>query len=60
MAKELLAGTLLSIHNLHTMIKLVDDIRASILDGTFEGKVNGWLDQWQGNAGRYIKQKGGE
>ncbi len=32
-AKELLAGTLLSIHNLHALIQLVKDIRISILDG---------------------------
>ena len=35
-AKELLAGTLLSIHNLRALIRLVAEIRASILDGTFE------------------------
>ncbi len=51
-AKELLAGTLLSIHNLHTMIALVNDMRASIFDGTFESKISFWLDQWQGNAER--------
>jgi queuine tRNA-ribosyltransferase len=35
-SKEMLAATLLSIHNLHTMIKLAQDIRQSILDGEFE------------------------
>ena len=34
-AKEMFAGTLASIHNLHFIIKLVADIRQSILDGTF-------------------------
>lgn len=34
-AKETLSGTLLSIHNERFIIKLVDDIRASIKDGTF-------------------------
>jgi queuine tRNA-ribosyltransferase len=53
-AKELLAGTLLSIHNLHTMITLVKDMRAAILDGTFESKVPAWLTQWQGNVERII------
>jgi queuine tRNA-ribosyltransferase len=53
-AKELLAGTLLSIHNLHTMIALVNDMRAAILDGSFENKVPAWLAQWQGNAERTI------
>jgi len=51
-AKETLAGTLLSIHNLHTMINLVQNIRASIIDGSFENKVSRWLSQWQGNAER--------
>ncbi|MDI6769909.1 MAG: tRNA guanosine(34) transglycosylase Tgt [Anaerolineales bacterium] len=49
-AKELLAGTLLSIHNLHTMINLMKDIRAAIVDGTFESRLPDWLEQWKGNA----------
>ena len=51
-AKELLAGTLLSIHNLHALIQLVKDVRSSILDNTFESKVPAWLEKWQGNAER--------
>jgi queuine tRNA-ribosyltransferase len=51
-AKELLAGTLLSIHNLHALIQLVKDIRTSIIDNTFESKVPGWLKKWHGNAER--------
>ena len=51
-AKELLAGTLLSIHNLRALIRLVADIRASIIDGTFETHVPLWLEQWHGNADR--------
>ena len=51
-ARELLAGTLLSIHNLRALIRLVSDIRASILDGSFESRIPSWLDQWQGNAAR--------
>jgi len=50
--KELLAGTLLSIHNLHALIQLVNNIRVSILNGTFESKVPAWLAQWKGNAER--------
>jgi queuine tRNA-ribosyltransferase len=34
-AKEMLAGTLLSIHNLWTLIHLAQDLRAAILDGSF-------------------------
>jgi queuine tRNA-ribosyltransferase len=61
-AKELLAGTLLSIHNLHALIQLVNDIRESILFGTFASKIPSWLAQWQGNAERtsaknYIAQE---
>ena len=56
-AKELLAGTLLSIHNLHALIQLVKDIRASILDSTFEAKVPVWLEQWRGNAERSLNTK---
>jgi queuine tRNA-ribosyltransferase len=55
-AKELLAGTLLSIHNLRALIRLVADIRSSILDGTFEPRVPAWLEQWQGNAERSEKR----
>jgi len=51
-AKESLSGTLLSIHNLHTMVTLMDEMRAAILDGSFEGRVAAWLARWQGNAER--------
>lgn len=34
-AKEMLAATLLSIHNLHTMLTLIREIRAAILVGEF-------------------------
>lgn len=51
-AKELLAGTLLSIHNLHALIQLVKDMRVAILDGSFDAKVPIWLDYWAGNAAR--------
>lgn len=52
LAKESLAGTLLSIHNLHALIQLVKDIRLSIMDGTFESKIPAWRAQWEGNAER--------
>ena len=51
-AKELLAGTLLSVHNLRALIRLVEGMRASIIDGTFESRVPAWLEQWHGNAVR--------
>ncbi len=34
-AKEMLAGTLASIHNLHFIVNLVEKIRQSIIDGTY-------------------------
>jgi len=55
-AKELLAGTLLSIHNLRALIKLVNDVRASIIDDTFETRLTTWLQQWRGNAVRIPSQ----
>jgi queuine tRNA-ribosyltransferase len=51
-AKELLAGTLLSIHNLRALIRLVESLRASIMDGTLETKSAELLEQWKNNATR--------
>lgn len=51
-AKELLAGTLLSIHNLRALIRLMETMRLAIQDGSFESRVPEWLKQWQGNAER--------
>jgi len=51
-AKELLAGTLLSIHNLRALIRLVESLRASIADDTFEIKSAEFLEQWRNNASR--------
>src|SRR5512143_460071 len=39
-AKELLAGTLISIHNLRALIRLMEEVRGYIADGTFEAKVS--------------------
>jgi queuine tRNA-ribosyltransferase len=51
-AKELLAGTLLSIHNLRALVRLVESLRASILDNIFESKSAELLLQWKNNASR--------
>jgi len=51
-AKELLAGTLLSIHNLRALIRLVEDIRVLITEGSFENQVPELLDRWEHNAER--------
>jgi len=51
-AKELLAGTLLSIHNLHALIQLMNNIRKMIAEGTFEGNAPSLLEKWGNNAVR--------
>ena len=51
-AKELLAGTLISIHNLRALIKLMEQIRVYITEGSFEIHAPELLAQWHGNAQR--------
>jgi queuine tRNA-ribosyltransferase len=51
-AKEYLAGTLISIHNLRALIRLMEEIRAYIVDGTFTDKAPELLAQWANNAKR--------
>ena len=45
-SKEILGATLMSIHNEYFIIKLVADIRAAILDGTFEDLRESWLSRY--------------
>lgn len=45
-AKEMLASTLMSIHNEHFIIKLVDDIRASIENDSFFELKKDWLARY--------------
>jgi queuine tRNA-ribosyltransferase len=45
-AGEILAYTLMSVHNEHFIIKLVDDIRHSIGDGTFFELKETWLKRY--------------
>ena len=45
-AKESLAGTLVSIHNEHFIIKLVDDIRDSITTNSFYELRDKWLSRY--------------
>ncbi|HNK64129.1 MAG TPA: tRNA guanosine(34) transglycosylase Tgt, partial [Anaerolineales bacterium] len=56
-AKELLAGTLISIHNLRALIRLMEQIRNFITDGTFELRVPELLNQWNNNAKRALQSK---
>jgi queuine tRNA-ribosyltransferase len=53
-AKELLAGTLISIHNLRALIRLMEQIRVYIADGTFESRVPELLKLWENNARRVV------
>ncbi len=53
-AKELLAGTLLSIHNLRALIRLMEMIRVYIAEGTFESRMPELLKQWSNNAKRGV------
>lgn len=45
-ARERLAATLMSIHNEHFIIKLVSDIRESIIDGSFHTFKDAWLKRY--------------
>jgi tRNA-guanine family transglycosylase len=53
-AKELLAGTLISIHNLRALIRLMERIRTYIAEGTFEARVPELLKLWENNAKRVV------
>ena len=44
--KEILGLTLMSLHNEHFIIKLLDDIRASIEDGSFQQLKSDWLKRY--------------
>jgi queuine tRNA-ribosyltransferase len=57
-AKEFLAGTLLSIHNLRALIRLMEQMRTYITEGIFESLVPELLNQWHGNAERKHKPVG--
>ncbi len=46
-AKEMLAATLISIHNLFTLLQLMRDARQAILDGTFDRFAAAFLESYQ-------------
>lgn len=46
-AKEMLAGTLASTHNLHFIVQMVDKMRQAILDGNFEEYKKAFLDNYK-------------
>ena len=47
--QESTAATLLSIHNIHFLIKLSQDLRKSIIEGNFEEYSNELLKGFEGN-----------
>lgn len=51
-AKEFLAGTLCTMHNLTFMLRLVDDIRRSIDDGTYWDFKEAFMGRYYANGGR--------
>lgn len=57
-AKETLADTLLSIHNLRALIRLMELMRGYIADGTFQSRVPALLEMWSNNAKRNQPLKG--
>jgi queuine/archaeosine tRNA-ribosyltransferase len=48
----MLGGTLLSIHNLHTLVELVKEIREMIISGIFEKNIPKLLERWKFNANK--------
>jgi queuine tRNA-ribosyltransferase len=53
-ARELLAGTLISIHNLRALIRLMELIRSYLAAGTFQANVPELLKEWSNNAKRGV------
>ena len=48
LANEMLGATLLTIHNLTTLVSLMADIRQAILKGCFSQFASNFLKQWEG------------
>ena len=45
-SKEMLAATLISIHNISTLLRLVKQARQAIIDGNFSGFADAFLEQY--------------
>jgi queuine tRNA-ribosyltransferase len=50
LAKEILGATLLSIHNLNTLLVLMKDIRQAIIENRFDRFASQFFAQWEGTA----------
>ena len=53
-AKEMIASTLCTIHNERFIVRLVDDIRVSIEDGTFADFKAGFLSRYYASSSRHV------
>lgn len=51
MVEDMLALRLVSIHNVRFLIRLAEEARAHILDGTFDGWSRRWLDRHHARGG---------
>ncbi len=49
LAKEMLAATLVSIHNINTLLELVRQARQAILEQRFQSYAEEFLENWEGN-----------
>jgi queuine tRNA-ribosyltransferase len=51
-AKEMLAATLLSIHNIHTLLQLTRDMRQAVIDQRYSQFASQFLSQYSARAGK--------
>ena len=50
--KEMLAATLATIHNERFIVRLVDQMRASLMDGTFQELKKEFLGRYKHKSGQ--------
>jgi queuine tRNA-ribosyltransferase len=50
LAKEILGSTLLTIHNLNTLLCLMNDVRQAIINGRFEQFAADFLEHWENSS----------
>jgi len=50
LAKEILGPTLLTIHNLNTLLSLMNDIRHAIMNGRFDQFAADFLEHWRNSS----------
>jgi len=50
LAKEILGSTLLTIHNLNTLLSLMNDIRHAIMNGRFDQFAADFLEHWRNSS----------